>query len=122
VSAGYPLDLLRKFEEAKRFRGPKMFLASSPCPTGWHFDPTRSNRYAKLEVDCGLFPLKKAINGKVIHTLIKNHWRPVEDFLRGQGRFLHLFEPVRQDHVIRDMQAAVDEYWMAPNVQDTKPI
>jgi hypothetical protein len=58
----YPLDLIRKFEEARPFRGPKMFLASAPCPTGWHFDPARSNRYAKLEVDCCLFPLKKAIN------------------------------------------------------------
>jgi len=30
---------MRKFEEAKQFKGPKMFLASSPCPAGWQFDP-----------------------------------------------------------------------------------
>src|SRR5262245_20775796 len=41
VSAAYPLDLMRKFEEAKQFQCPKMFLASSPCPTGWHFDPAK---------------------------------------------------------------------------------
>src|SRR5690242_6474751 len=50
VSAAYPLDLMRKFEEAKGFQGPKMFLASAPCPTGWHFDPAKTNRFAKLEV------------------------------------------------------------------------
>jgi pyruvate ferredoxin oxidoreductase beta subunit len=111
VSAAYPLDLMRKFEEAKQFRGPKMFIASAPCPTGWHFDPAKSRHYAKLEVDCGLFPLKKAVNGEVIHTLLKKKWLPVEDYLREQGRFRHLFEPVRQDEMIRTMQAAVDGYW-----------
>ena len=121
VSAAYPLDLLRKFEEAAQFKGPKMFLASAPCPTGWHFDPARSNRYAKLEVECGLFPLKKAINGEVTHTLLKDSWRPVEEYLRGQGRFRHLFEPVRQEDLLRRIQASVDEYWMAANVQDMQP-
>jgi pyruvate ferredoxin oxidoreductase beta subunit len=117
VSAAYPLDLLRKFEEAMQFKGPKMFLASAPCPTGWRFDPARSNRYAKLEVECGLFPLKKAIHGAVTHTFVKNRWRPVEEYLRGQGRFRHLFEPVRREEALRAMQTSVDEYWMAANVQ-----
>jgi pyruvate ferredoxin oxidoreductase beta subunit len=110
VSAAYPLDLMRKFEEARQFSGPKMFIASAPCPTGWHFDPAKTQRYAKLEVDCGLFPLKKAVCGAVSHTLRKK-WRPVEDYLRGQGRFAHLFDPVRQDEVIRGIQAGVDAYW-----------
>ena len=59
VSAAYPLDLLRKFEEGMQFRGPKLFLASAPCPTGWHFDPARSNRYGRLEVECGCFRSRK---------------------------------------------------------------
>jgi pyruvate ferredoxin oxidoreductase beta subunit len=113
ISGAYPLDLMRKFEEATQFRGPKMFLASSPCPTGWHFDPSLSRQYAKLEVDCGFFPLKKAINGEVSHTLLRKKWQPLESYLRGQGRFHHLFEPVRQEESIRMMQAAVDRYWEA---------
>ena len=110
VSGAYPLDLMRKFEEAKQFRGPKMFLASAPCPTGWHFDPSKTNRFAKLEVDCGLFPLKKAIHGEVTHTFVKTKWRPVEDYLREQGRYAHLFEPERQDGMIRLIQNEVDSY------------
>lgn len=111
VSAAYPLDLMRKFEEAKQFKGPKMFLASAPCPTGWRFDPARTERYAKLEVDCGLFPLKKAVDGEITHTLLRTKWKPVEDYLRDQGRFARLFEPVRQEDVIRKLQATVDRYW-----------
>jgi pyruvate ferredoxin oxidoreductase beta subunit len=111
ISAAYPLDLMRKFEEARLFKGPKMFLASSPCPTGWRFDPAKTQHYSKLEVDCGLFPLKKAIHGDVAHTLKRDKWRPVEEYLRGQGRFSNLFEPVRQDAVIRTIQTGVDDYW-----------
>jgi pyruvate ferredoxin oxidoreductase beta subunit len=111
VSAAYPLDLMRKFEEARQFKGPKMFLAASPCPTGWRFEPARTQRFAKLEVDCGLFPLKKAIYGEVTHTLKRIQWRSVEDYLREQGRFAHLFEPVRQENVIRTIQCSVNDYW-----------
>ena len=111
VSAAYPLDLMRKFDEAKQFKGPKMFLASSPCPTGWRFDPAKTQHDAKLEVDCGLFPLKKAIHGNVTHTLTRNKWRRIEEYLREQGRFSHLLRPVKQDAAIRTIQTAVDDYW-----------
>ncbi len=111
VCAAYPLDLVRKFEEAKQFRGPKMFLASAPCPTGWHFDPAKTQEFARLEVDCGIFPLKKAIYGEVTHTLKKAKWRPVEEYLRTQGRFAHLFDGENDEETIRSLQVSVDRYW-----------
>jgi pyruvate ferredoxin oxidoreductase beta subunit len=39
----------------------------------------------------------------------------VEEYLQGQERFRHLFEPVRQEAVIRSIQDAIDGYWA--NVQ-----
>jgi pyruvate ferredoxin oxidoreductase beta subunit len=42
---------------------------------------------------------------------VKRRWRPVEEYLQGQGRFRHLFEPVRQEAVLHTMQEAVDRYW-----------
>src|SRR5262249_44358193 len=51
----------------------------------------------------------------VTHTLKRNKWRPVEEYLREQGRFGHLFEPVKQDDVIRTIQTAVDDYWNRVN-------
>jgi pyruvate ferredoxin oxidoreductase beta subunit len=47
----------------------------------------------------------------VTHTLKRDKWRPVEDYLREQGRFSRLFEPVLQASVIAAIQAAVDDYW-----------
>ncbi|MBI3078054.1 MAG: pyruvate synthase [Deltaproteobacteria bacterium] len=112
VSARYPTDLARKFEKAKAIRGPKLFIAASPCPTGWEFDPAKTAAYARLQVETGLFPLKEALRGEVRHTHLPRR-RPVEEYLRDQGRFRHLFEPVKQEAVIAQIQQEVDQYWAA---------
>lgn len=112
VSPRYPVDLARKFEKARAFKGPRLFLAAAPCPTGWELDPAKTLAYARLQVETGLFPLKEAVgDGPVIHTHAPARRRPVEEFLRGQGRFRHLFEPVKQEAVIARIQAEVDRYW-----------
>ena len=111
VSPRYPIDLARKFEKAKSFTGPKLFLAFAPCPTGWLYDPAKTQEYARLAVECGIFPLKEAVHGEVTHTYVKQRWRPVEAYLQGQGRFRHLFEPARQEAVLRSMQETVQHYW-----------
>ncbi|MBI3327853.1 MAG: pyruvate synthase [Nitrospinae bacterium] len=111
VAPRHPVDLSRKFEKAKQFKGPKLFLAFSPCPTGWGYDPAQTQAYARLGVECGLFPLKEAVYGEVTHTYIRRTWRPVEAYLQGQRRFQHLFDPVRQDAIIRNLQEGVDRYW-----------
>lgn len=114
VSPRYPVDLARKLETARRLRGPKLLLAAAPCPTGWEFDPSRTMEYARLQVETGVFPLKEAVNGgPVVHTHVPGKRRAIEEYLEGQGRFRHLFEPVRQDAVIAAMQAEVDGYWAA---------
>jgi pyruvate ferredoxin oxidoreductase beta subunit len=111
VSPRHPIDLARKFEKAKQLKGPKLFLAFAPCPTGWGYDPAKTQEYARLGVECGIFPLKEAVYGEVTHTHVKRTWRPVEEYLQGQGRFRHLFEPVRQEAIIQHMQERIDHYW-----------
>jgi len=111
VSPRHPVDLARKFEKAKQFKGPKLFLAFAPCPTGWLYDPAKTQGYARLAVECGIFALKEAVYGEVTHTYMRPAWRPVEEYLQGQGRYRHLFEPVRQEEAIRRIQEAVNRYW-----------
>src|SRR3972149_6277157 len=48
VSPRYPVDLARKFETAKRLRGPRLFLAAAPCPTGWGVDPAQTPGHGRL--------------------------------------------------------------------------
>lgn len=110
VAPRYPLDLEEKFARAAAFTGPKMFLALAACPTGWLYDPGATPEVAKLAVETGLWPLKEAINGVVTHTYIPKR-KPVEAYLRLQGRFRHLFEPTVQTDGIRHIQERVDAYW-----------
>ena len=110
VSPRYPLDLEEKFARAATFIGPKLFLAFSACPTGWLFDPAQTPEVARLAVETGLWPLKEAIDGDVIHTYVPKR-KPVEDYLKLQGRFRHLFEPTKQDEALQHIQRRVDEYW-----------
>ena len=87
-----------------------MIIALSPCPTGWDYDPQLSVEIGRLAVRTGMWPLKEYVDGKVIHSRIKAR-APVEEYLRLQGRFAHLFEPERNDKVIAEIQKHVDEYW-----------
>ena len=106
-----PVDMAEKIERASKRRGPKLFLSLAVCPTGWGFNPELSDEIARLAIDSGVWPLKEAIDGAVRHTLIPNQFRPVEDYLRPQRRFRHLFQPERHESALRQIQQNVDAYW-----------
>jgi pyruvate ferredoxin oxidoreductase beta subunit len=110
VSPRHPLDLMEKFARAARLTGPKLFLALSACPTGWGYDPAGTNEVARLAVETGIWPLKEALSGEVTHTYLPKR-RQVEEYLRLQRRFHHLFEPVAQEDAVRHIQERVDAYW-----------
>ena len=113
VIGAEPLDLAKKIERAMSVRGPRLILALAPCPTGWDFPPEHGVEIGRLAVRTGIFPLKEYSEGKVVHTSVPRPRLPVETYLKTQGRFRHLFEPVRNDAVIREIQASVDDYWHA---------
>ena len=111
VSPRFPIDLTNKFLEAKRMTGPKLFIAHAPCPTGWLYEPELTADYARLAVETGIFALKKAVHGEVTHTYVPRRKIAVADYLRGQGRYRHLFEPVRNEEAIGHIQQQIDCYW-----------
>jgi pyruvate ferredoxin oxidoreductase beta subunit len=111
ICAAYPLDLSEKVYRAAKFNGPKLFIALSPCPPGWEVDPEWSIEIARLAVETGVWPLKEAVYGEVAHTYTPRKLKPVENYLRRQGRFRHLFEPKRDDETIAHIQATVEKYW-----------
>jgi pyruvate ferredoxin oxidoreductase beta subunit len=113
VIGAEPVDLARKIEKATQLEGPRLVLALAPCPTGWDFDPKEMVEIGRLAVRTGVFPLKEYENGRVVHTKVRRPRLPVEEYLKLQGRFRHLFEPVRQQEVLDGIQARVDAYWEA---------
>lgn len=110
-----PLDLARKIEKAASLKGPRLVLALAPCPTGWEYEPDKSVEIGRLAVRSGVWPLKEFVDGKIVHTRIPHPRVPVEDYLKLQGRFAHLFTPRRNDPLLNEIQARVDAYWDAVN-------
>ncbi len=111
VIGSEPLDLAKKIEKVKQLKGPRMIIALAMCPPGWDFDPKHSIEIGKLAVKTGVFPLKEYVDGKVVHTRIQRHRTPVEEYLKLQGRFRHLFEPERDEEQLAGIQARIDTYW-----------
>ncbi|PUA31084.1 MAG: pyruvate synthase [Candidatus Terraquivivens tikiterensis] len=111
ISPSHAVDLLRKVEKALTLKGPRLFLALCPCPTGWGIEPSESVKLARLAVETGIWPLKEAIYGEVSHTHVPSKRKPVEEYLKAQRRFAHLFRPVKNEEVIAEIQKQVDDYW-----------
>ena len=88
-----------------------MIIALSPCPTGWDFDPRETVNIGRLAVKSGIWPLKEYVEGEVVHTKVPRQRVAVEEYLKLQGRFRHLFEPERNETLLNEIQARVDDYW-----------
>jgi pyruvate ferredoxin oxidoreductase beta subunit len=111
VIGAEPLDLARKIETTARLEGPRLILSLAPCPTGWDFDPADTIEIGRLAVRTGVWPLKEYVDGQVVHTKVRRPRLPVEEYLKRQGRFDHLFTPQRNQEILDEIQARVDAYW-----------
>ncbi len=111
ISSSHAVDLMRKVEKATKFEGSKLFIALAGCPTGWGFDPQDTIRMERLSVETGVWPLKEAIDGDVKHTVIPRSLKPVEEYLRVQQRYAHLFSPAPNVEAIGRIQQGVNAYW-----------
>jgi 2-oxoisovalerate ferredoxin oxidoreductase beta subunit len=90
VSVAYPDDFIRTIRKAKDIKGPKFIHAYSPCPSGWRMDPRKAIEVSRLAVRTGAFPLYEYQDGRYSFTKEIKKRKPVEEYLRLQGRFKHL--------------------------------
>jgi len=88
----YPFDLMTKVRKGATIRGPAYIHIISVCPTGWRCPPDLSIRIGRLAVETGIFPLYEVENGRYKFTVDVPVLRPVQDYLKLQGRFRHLSE------------------------------
>jgi pyruvate ferredoxin oxidoreductase beta subunit len=101
-------DLEAKVEHAMSLHGPRYIHILVTCPLGWGTAASESVRVARLATESGLFPVWEGGHGDVTASTKIRHLVPVEEYLRVQRRFAHLFSPVRQDDVISRIQARAD--------------
>jgi pyruvate ferredoxin oxidoreductase beta subunit len=90
ASVGYVRDLTRKVQKAQGTMGPSYIHVHAPCPTGWSYDPAQTIEVAKAAVQTGVWPLYEIVDGHTRITVNVSHHKPVEEYLRPQGRFSQL--------------------------------
>jgi len=86
----YPFDLMKKVEKAAKIEGPAYIHVLSVCPTGWRTPTDTTISIGRLAVRTGIFPLYEIENGKYKLNVDPPQLRPVEDYIKLQGRFRHL--------------------------------
>jgi pyruvate ferredoxin oxidoreductase beta subunit len=101
-------DLEAKVEHAMSLRGARYLHVLVPCPLGWGSASHDTIRLARLAQQSGTFPVFEAEHGEVTAVSKIRHRVPVEDYLKPQKRFAHLFAPQRRDDVITHLQALAD--------------
>ncbi len=105
-------DLHEKAEKAIYTKGPAFMNVLAPCPRGWRYETEDLMEICKLAVDTCFWPLFEVINGEWKLSYKPKKKLPVEEYLRPQGRFKHLFKP-GNEHLIADIQQEVDKKWEA---------
>ena len=102
----YPFDLINKVNKAKNINGPSYIHILAVCPTGWRSAPNLSVDLGRLAVRTGVFPLYEIENGIYTLNVDPAQLRPVEDYLKLQGRFRHL----SAEHIAQIQERVTAEY------------
>ena len=104
--SSYPFDIMSKVETAIKIKGPSYIHILSVCPTGWRCPSNQTIKLGRLAVETGIFPMYEIVNGKYKLNIDLPVLRPVEDYLKLQGRFRHL----TQDSIAEIQVRVVEEY------------
>jgi len=108
----YPLDLVSKLRKAKEIKGTRYVQILVPCSPGWRFPTEKTIEIGRSAVQTGMWALFEIEHGKFklsspSATLVdKTKRKPVEEYLRVQGRFDNL---TNKD--ISEIQKWIDERW-----------
>jgi pyruvate ferredoxin oxidoreductase beta subunit len=85
-------DLEAKVVCAMSMRGARYLHVHVPCPLGWGSESDQTIRVARLAIESGLFPLFEADHGELARSTPIRRRVPVDEYLRLQKRFAHLFD------------------------------
>jgi pyruvate ferredoxin oxidoreductase beta subunit len=101
-------DLEAKVERAMELRGARYLHVFVPCPLGFGSASGDTIRIARLAKETGLFPVFEAEHGEVVGVSKIRRPVPVEEYLRPQRRFAHLFGDPPKTDVIAQIQGIAD--------------
>ncbi len=103
-------DIHVKSEKAIYTEGAAFLNMLAPCPRGWRYETADVMKICQLAIDTCYWPMFEVDHGNWRLTYEPKKKLPIEDFLREQGRFKHLFKPGNED-LIAAFQEEVDKRW-----------
>lgn len=103
-------DIYTKAKKAIYTPGPAFLNIMSPCPRGWGYETSDMMKICKLAVDTCYWPMFEVVDGTWTLTYEPKKKLPIEDFLRPQRRFKHLFKP-GNEYLIEEFQKEIDKNW-----------
>ena len=101
-------DLEYKVRKAMKMHGARYIHIFVPCPLGWGTASHDTIRMARLAKESGMFPVFEAEHGEVTGVLKIRHKVEVEEYLKPQKRFAHLFGKNAHPETVARMQAIAD--------------
>ena len=105
-------DLYEKAEKAIYTEGPAFLNVFSPCPRGWGYPTDDLMLINKLAMETCYWPMYEVIDGKYKINYKPKEKKPIEEFLKPQKRFKHMFKP-GNEWMIEEFQKEVDARWEA---------
>ena len=102
-------DLQRKVKTALSIDGPKYIHILAPCPLGWGHAGELTVKICRLAKDTGLYPVFEMTGGKVTRVKKIPVKVPVEEYLKLQGRFKHLFKKGVPTPEVAEIQQIANE-------------
>lgn len=103
-------DLMTKVKKALNCGGPSFINTIANCNRGWRNEMSMAVESCKIAVDTCYWPLYEVENGKVKINVKPKEKKPIDEWLKFQGRFSHLKRPENR-HVIDEIQQMVDRDW-----------
>ncbi|MBI2873883.1 MAG: pyruvate ferredoxin oxidoreductase [Firmicutes bacterium] len=110
ASPSHYRDLMNKAQKALAVDGPAFLNVISSCPPGWHHEPELAMELTRKAVETRFWPLFEVENGNWRMTYKPRHPVDLEEWLRPQGRFRHLFHPENQA-LLEDVKSDVERNW-----------
>ncbi|PTD94567.1 pyruvate synthase subunit beta [archaeon SCG-AAA382B04] len=108
ASVAYPDDLIEKVKKANEINGPTYVQIHTPCPTGWGHEGDITVKLARLAVETGLWVLYEREEGEIKDVKKIKDRKPVEEYLKPQKRFKHLFKKEGGEERIQEIQEIAD--------------
>jgi len=103
-------DLMKKVRKAVAADGASFMNVLSSCNRGWRHETDETIEITRLAVETCYWPLYEVEDGEWKLTYRPKEKLPIEEFLKPQGRFRHLFSPENK-HIIEELQAGIDRKW-----------